>query len=56
MKANAPQGRLMSSYYPPGYDEATFNDLAALHATRGAEGIHRRLIAAAREIESQRNG
>jgi hypothetical protein len=46
-----PAGRVQSSYYPPEWHKSTYNDLACHHASRGAEGMYRRMMAMAREAQ-----
>ena len=40
---------VQSSYTPPGYSNATYNDLACLHAARTPDGLLRRMTAAITE-------
>jgi hypothetical protein len=40
---------VQSSYIPPGYSNATYNDLACIHAARTPDGLLRRMTAAITE-------
>lgn len=44
---------VQSSYVPEGYSRATYNDLACLHASRGADGMFKRMKAYLMETLSE---
>lgn len=46
---------VQSSYYPEGWKDETFNDLACHHASRGPEGFFRRMMAAAKEFTNNQS-
>ena len=50
---NKPKIKLQSSYYPPEWQTATYNDLATLHAGRSAKSFAERMMSAMKEISNQ---